>query len=213
MREKDSRIEEGDELDYIYTSDEDCDDGGDEIWYIAEDEISPHEGEEQRLTNTAFVHGMSYSADRHAALATMKGELYQGDVTKFKGIFLDTCANRFPFISYNQYKAYCDSFHVPSRLEENDKRRLTVIGGTKNAIGTTTIPIPFNDLQLVIYVQFQIIPGNGPNLLSMKDMIENCLEISIQKLQVMYKHPIQPLTFQDYFLVQKWEPDDLYYSL
>lgn len=172
MLEQGSGIEEVDEMNDLYSSDEDSDDERDEFCYIPEDEMPLHKGNEQRLANATFVHGMSYRADFHAALATMKSERYQGGVTKIKGIFLDNCANRSSVMYYNQYKAYCNAFHVPCHLEQNDIRKLTGIGGTKKAVGLANIPILFKDLQFVIDVQLQIILGNRQSLLSMKNLIE-----------------------------------------
>lgn len=54
------------------------------------------------------------------------------------------------------------------------------VGGRQNGIGISTIQIPFTQLNLLVDVPFPIIPTDVPTLLSMRDMVINGLDISIQ---------------------------------
>ena len=145
--------------------------------------------------------------------AAMHAELSYGETTTFRGILIDTCANKSSVISPSQYRAYCETFQVPCNILKQNIRSLKGIGGKSVSIGTATIPVPFKDLNLVIDVTFQILDSNVPTLLSMKDMHDNGLDISIQDKVVKYKHLLQPLAFENYFLVHRWQPGDVAYSL
>ena len=143
----------------------------------------------------------------------MYNAIRMGEKTKFKGIYLDTCANRSSVMSLSQYKAYCKEFHVPMEIYSKDARTLKGTGGLSSAIGSACIPIPFKSLNLIVDVKFQSLKYNVPTLLCMKDMIQNGLDISIQKKEIRYKNPSHPLHFENYFLIHKWNPGDVSYSL
>lgn len=51
---------------------------------------------EQKLANSAFVHGISHPSDAASALATMYRHLHKGEGAAFDGIRHDTAANRRP---------------------------------------------------------------------------------------------------------------------
>ncbi len=53
----------------------------------------------------------------------MCSDLSMGESVKFKGLYIDTCANRSSVMSYEQYKAYCTEFQVPVRVERLNMRR------------------------------------------------------------------------------------------
>lgn len=116
-------------------------------------------------------------------------------------------------MSYKQYKAYCEQFQVPVHINREDTRNLNGIGGRSKSIGTATIPVPFSDLNLVIDVRFQIVTDDVPTLLSMKDMMDNGLNIRIQSKEVKYKHLWQALHFDNYFLIHRLDHGDLTFSL
>lgn len=52
-----------------------------------------------------------------------------------------------------------------------------------------------------------------PSLLSMKDIYRNDLDISIQKKVITFKSLEQNLTVDTFFLIHRWEPDKMEYSL
>ncbi len=168
---------------------------------------------EMHFANVAFMHGRSFSRDLDKELMAMYTDLNEGEETKFKGLYIDTCANRSSVMSYAQYTAYCEEFQVPVCIERESIRPLHGIGGNSSPIGTANIPVPFRDLNLVIDVRFQIVKDNVPSLLCMKDMLDNGLDISILDSEIRYKHLSQPLELKNYFLIHKWKRGDIGYSL
>lgn len=72
-------------------------------------------------------------------------------------------------------------------------------------------------LNLVIYVAFSMISDEeprdpNPTLLSMKDMLDNNLDISIEECFVKFQGLRQTLTMDNYFLVHRWTVKDLPYA-
>lgn len=143
----------------------------------------------------------------------MNAELHTGEQPIFKGLHLDTCANRSSVMSIAQYKAYCEEFRVPSRIDKSKRSTLLGIGGSSSTIGTATIPVPFKNLQLTIDVDFKIVRDNVPTLLSNKDMIVNGLDISLQDKVVKLGNKTQPLILENYFFIHKWKPSDISHSM
>lgn len=181
--------------------------------YITEDAMNLNKSEEIRRANSAFMHGTSFANDHFKKLLTMTAELSAGEGPVFKGIYIDTCANRSSVMSYSQYKAYCEEFKVPCSISREESRILRGIGGKSSSIGTAIILVPFRDLNLVLDIKFQIVSDNVPTLLSMKDMLDNGLDISIQQKEVKFKHLMHPLIMENYFLIHRWRPGDMAFSL
>ena len=184
-----------------------------EAGYIACDVMELHKDQEVHLANISFVHGRTFNADFEREMVMMSRELACGEKTPFKGIYIDTCANRSSVMSIAQYKAYCREFNVPSQINKTDVKALRGIGGSSTAFGSAIIPVPFKDLNLVIDIKFRIVKDNVPTLLAMKDMVENGLDISIQRRVVKYKHLEHPLHMENFFLIHRWGRGDLAYSL
>lgn len=166
-----------------------------------------------RLANASFIHGRTFASDFKAEFIAMHAALQEGEISSFHGIRIDTCVNRSSVMSLNKYKAYCQEFQVPSKIDRTIARRLMGIGGRSCSIGTAREPVPFKDLNLVIDVNLQIVPDNVPTLLSNKDMYDNGLDISIQDHTITYKHLVQPLAFENYFLIHRWTPGDISFAL
>lgn len=82
----------------------------------------------------------------------MKRQLNEGEETKSNRLLFDTCANKSLLISLNSFKTYCKEFHVPTRLDKSDSKSIFVIGGTTKSVGTSIVPVPFKDLNMVINV-------------------------------------------------------------
>lgn len=88
-----------------------------ETAYISGNVFDTHKNEEISLANNAFAHGRSLCSDMEAAMASMNRDLAAGEETIFKGIMIDTCANRSSVMSISQYKAYCGELSVPVSLD------------------------------------------------------------------------------------------------
>jgi len=206
---------EDNEIDAEATDDEDDEESDIEVddVHFTQNECSVFEAEEEFLANAAYIHGKTFVQDQEMSILAMYNELRMGEETKFKGIYLDTCANRSSVMSLNQYQAYCKEFHVPMQLSTHGAKTLRGIGGKSAALGSAWIPIPFTKLKLIVDVNFQIVNDNVPTLLCMKDMVQNGLDISIQKSEISYKHRKHPLILENYFLIHRWKPEDVSYSM
>jgi len=186
----------------------------DEVNYLALDEDQLiGQKHEMYLSDTAFMHGRTFCTDLEKEMLAMHTALAAGEVSLFKGIIIDTGANRSSCMSLSQYRAYCSEFCVPVNIDYEDARGLIGIGGTSSSIGTATIPVPFQDLDLIIDVKFRILRSECPSLLSLRDMIRCGLDISIQEKTVSFKHKIQALTFENDFLKHKWSSRDLDFTM
>jgi len=127
-----------------------------EAIYISENTLDLNKSEEILLENTASVHGNTYRDVKSRAYAMMKSELYIREQIMFRGIYIDTCANRSSVISYAQYKSCCAEFQVPCNINKEEARTLRGLRGKSSSIGAAIIPVPFKDLNLGLDVKFQI---------------------------------------------------------
>lgn len=75
------------------------------------------------------------------------------------------------------------------------------------------ISTPFQDFDLVVGVKFRTINLECPSQLSLKDMIVNNLDISIQDKSVTFKHKLQGLLFENDFLVHRWKFKNIEYAM
>lgn len=196
----------------VYESEEDQAEDPDDA-YLIQDMNESAFAIEQKPANNSFVQGRSFISDRQAELEKIDLAIALDDIPKFKGILLDTCGNRSSVMSFAQYKAYCLEFQVPFKINRGSAKSISGIGGSRKTMGTATIPIPFKDLKIVIDVTFQIMEDYVPSFLSMKDMVENDLNLSIQRKVLMYRNLEQDLSFEIFFLIHRWNPTDMSYSL
>ena len=100
--------------------------------------------------------------------------------SKFRGMIIDTGANRVSIISLQQYQSYCKEFRVPAQLDQSTKQ-INGIGGKQLTIGSTTINVPFPDLKVFVDVTFHVIDGAVPTLWSRRDIKESGIDLSIQR--------------------------------
>ena len=134
-----------------------------------------------------FVLGTSFSAYMAKEYAAMHVELSFGEVVPLKVYLLTHAQTGCRSCLTPSTRRIVRHFHVPCRIIRDNTRSLNGIGGTTEPIGTVTIPVPFRDLNLVIDVTFQIVESNVPKVLSMGDIHDNGLDISIQENVVRYK--------------------------
>ncbi len=92
------------------------------------------------IGKSAFMHRRTYTDDMKNEMAVMYTNLSRGEGAKFNGVYIDTGANRSSLMSYAQYKAYCNEFHVPIRMSKADRKNLRGIGGGSSPIGTAILP-------------------------------------------------------------------------
>ncbi|CDF37987.1 unnamed protein product [Chondrus crispus] len=144
----------------------------------------------------------------------MHAQLSLGEQDTFRGLILDTGANRSSCMSLSQYKAYCRENNVPLSIDRTEGRTVSGFGGSKRgSLGSAIIPVPFVDLNVVLHVKFQIFSHNSPSLLCLRDMREGGLDISVQKLSISYKHRNQSVSLENDFMVHNWKSEDVVNSL
>lgn len=73
--------------------------------------------------------------------------------------------------------------------------------------------IPCEDTQLVIDVQFRIIPDKPPAVISIVDMVHSCLDISIQKHYLQLADHVHKLQMEKIFLVNNCIRSEMPFSL
>lgn len=83
-------------------------------------------------------------------------------------------------ISEQHYCAYFQTFNQQHLIKPANNCTITGIGGISKADGVVLIQVPFAELSVVIGVNFLALDQNNPPLLSMMEMLENDLQISIQ---------------------------------
>lgn len=103
-------------------------------------------------------------------------------------------------MSLNQYHAYERKFGRRVQLRPA-RKDVKGIGGQSVALGEVTIQIPFSQLDLVVDIEFSILGGDTPSLLSNRDLIENGLDISLQGGYLYIGEARQPLILDNYFFI------------
>ena len=182
----------------------------DDITYLSNETAADIE---TSLSNIAFIHGTTNNQDLTAALTKLNDNMHNHSDTKFKGIIIDTAANRRSVICEQQLKAYEVEFGVRLPIRQSLKRVVKGIAGKGEVVGEVLIPIPFNKLGIIIDVDFIVLGCNCPSLLSNKDMLTNGLDISIQGKFLYMGDRRQPLTLKNYFFIYEWDAKELPYIL
>lgn len=86
---------------------------------------------------------------------------------------------------------------------------MIAVGGEITEIGVVKLQILSNDLRLDLYVDFLVLKQPMPPFLYMQDMIQNDLDISIQKRLVSYGNRSQKRTLENFFLTHRWSRTDM----
>lgn len=182
----------------------------DQLTYLTVEEA---QSVESTLAEISYKHGATDNKDMTAALVSNNTQLRKEPSTIFKGIIIDTAANRRSVMCRNQHNAYQLEFGVKIPLRPPQKSRMKGIGGEGKVIGDATIPVPFTDLNLILDIDFVIMKDHCTSLLCNKDMINGGLDISIQGRFLCFGNRKQPLLLENYFFVHKWKADHMPYAL
>lgn len=81
----------------------------------------------------------------------------------------------------------CNELGLKAATNGQVKTVLHGIGGKRVPIGTARILIPLAELRVIEDVQFLIPADNVPSLLSVRDMIFNNLDMTIQNLRTSFR--------------------------
>lgn len=178
--------------------------------FVAESDLQDLQSD---LANSSFSHGRTIDNEKNAMIEAMYTHLTRKPQRCFEGVKIDTGANRSSIMSKDQYNSYCDTFGIRCSVRHPDGRMIRGIGGNQPAIGFVTIQVPFRDLNLTIDVDFMLVSGSIPSLLSLRDVYENGLDISLQRQMITFRDKCQKLDFDNFFLIHNWTPNDVPYSL
>lgn len=187
---------------------------------------------EASLANAALEHGRSIKPTNQHTLVTMNNWLHPerpstfdgirlatpeteaflsakngGSNSHFDGLRLDTCANRASVMSRSQYLAYTIKYGLKETIRPATHKGIRGIGGVQKAVWVVRVQIPFDGLRTVIDVDFLIIEDDFPTLLSMKYMVTNGLDISLQRRCMKLGKPTHPLSMENFFLIHRWDEE------
>lgn len=116
-------------------------------------------------------------------------------------------------MSIQQYDAYRATFGTKPAIKDTPNRRVKGVGGHSVSIGLVTIQVPFVDLDLILGIDFLFVTDKIPTLIYMFYIIENGLDMSLQRAVVTSGRKEQALRFENYFLIHQWSPEDITYGL
>lgn len=106
------------------------------------------------LSNASYSHGSKFSKAGAEAIIGMKRDLDFAHDLPFIIIRLDTCANRTSTIYTSQYISNCSDVRLRPTVRPVCDLKVIGIGCVITVIGTVKLQIPFNDLRLVLEVDF-----------------------------------------------------------
>lgn len=112
-------------------------------------------------------------------------------------------------ISVQQYHAYCQESNQSHSIKAANIRTITEIGGISKSVGVVIIQVPFAKLSAVIDVSCPELAQNIRNLLSIKAVLENDLDISIQGSYIRLGNRRHQLITEIVFLIHRWPPSDV----
>jgi hypothetical protein len=191
-------------------SDEDSDDSpNDDNAYAVTEILDLNAALEQEFSNLSFAHTCGYLLRHESKMREIRGELkdLEGQTDEFKGVIIDTGANRASLMSLAQYRAYCKKFKVPAKIS-GDQKCFKGIAGGRRSIGSALVTIPFPKLGICSDVLFSIMKESVPTLLSLKDLRRTGVDLSIQRNVLTLMGQEQPLSTKDDFLWHRWHQSD-----
>lgn len=112
-----------------------------------------------------------------------------------------------------QYIAYSDTSDLPNRMHPIYGKEVLGIGGVKKAICEATIQITFLEMGITIDVKWLIFRESIPSLMSMKDMIDNKLDLSFQGRHLKFAGKLQPMKPINYLKIHECIPDNQPYII
>lgn len=119
------------QLEVNWNEERDTDSDSDETVYLT---ISDLTHIEETLANNSFMHNIPIAnAECSTAMITASNLTTEGHEV-FKGVKLDTCANRTSVMGRSQYSAYCQSFGIKPAIRKGDAKAVRGIGGSQRGI-------------------------------------------------------------------------------
>lgn len=163
--------------------------------------------EQERALN-AFLHGWEIQSNDSQRRRESQIHIAMQQQALFDGLKIGTWATCKSGVSMRQYAGYCRSSNRPQSMKPIKNRSVSGFRGRRRAIDLVFIQFPFEDLKIFVYVFFLVLNEYVLKPLSMKDMIENGLYISIQGQYVSLGQRRRLLSMENYFLKHRWKLDD-----
>lgn len=187
---------------------EDQDSAESDIAYMA---ASDAKSIEITLSENSFLLGYQWSTDE-TMVYTVTRSTNTHDRPRFKGITMDTAANRRSVMSEEQYSAYQEEFgrRVPMRAP---KRDVQGIGGKSLAVDEVTLQIPFTGLGIVLDIELSILREGTLSILCNKDLLDNNLDISLQGGYLYIGDRKKHFMLDNCFFIHLWSVDDVPFVL
>lgn len=133
---------------------------------------------EQCLSTSCFLHGTEMDKTYFKKIQAFYMD-NQERIYKYQGITTATRANTISFVRVSQYRVYCNTVMLPRSIQQAQKRIPSEIGGYSQTIGATRRQVPFRKWCDIIDVGFTDVEKNTPPFLSMKDILDHGLNLSI----------------------------------
>lgn len=153
--------------------------------------------------------GRCITSTPHELISAMYIFLSNSPQQQFEGVRIDTCANRRSIISTNKYTAYCQTFGLQQAIYPSHSKTILGIGGKEKGVGLIKIQILFTGLGIIIDFEFLLVSSAIPSIVSMKDMLDNGLDISILDATVLLNGRSHQVTILNVFLIHTWDPNNL----
>lgn len=103
----------------------------------------------------------------------------------------------------SQWTAYCNDSGLRLAIRKEEGIGVIGLGGLIQIVGRVIIQVPSLKLHLIMDIDFSIVYQNIPELLSLKDMLDNGIYISVENGCAYYGGHIQPSSLENFFLVHR----------
>lgn len=134
-------------------------------------------------------------------LNTLRTSLSKHKIRRFQGIKFDTALNQISVIKQARYRDYYDLFGLGQAIRFDWKRRVIGLADLPKGIRCVRIQIQFPALRIVIDVDFLMVTRDILSLLSVKDMMDNGMDTSVENRCAYHEGRREPLILENYFLI------------
>ena len=206
-----AQVESSDSSDTDNFEDDDEDNEGNVVMLEEIDEINKEL--EKDLSNKSFNYSYTFAQHRKDEMKKMNRELkFEDSMDPFKGIMIDSGKNYLSLISLEQYQAYCQKFSIPAVIRKYAPKRIKGIGGSQSCFGSVTIPIAFNNIGVVIDVDFNITRAPTLTIFCLRDLKSTGFQLDIQEDCLRFMGRTEKLELRNGLLWHNWSPATAMYS-
>jgi hypothetical protein len=186
---------------------EDSHTGTDSEAHLAAEVLETNKYMESEMRDVAFLHAIT-SPETGSGLTAVEKKRKSSMAREFRGLIIDTGANRSSLMSLAQYLAYCREFGAMASIDKSQVRKIRGVGGVQSTIGAAKVPVPFPGLGLVLEIEFQVLKADVPTLLSLRDLKRHELDLRVLSNTIEFGGRSQSLLLEKGFLVHRWDRED-----